>query len=72
MPYSRRWGWERITNVFNLAYGRIEELPFDLRKRRVVKYSLQPEDNKTSAKKGLVDAFVLQIKACIETGKASS
>jgi hypothetical protein len=69
---AKRLGWERITTVFNLAYGKIEELPFDLRKRRVVDYSLQPEESKTSAKKGLVKAFALQIKACIEMGKVVS
>ena len=68
---ANRLGWDRITNVFNAAYGRIEELPFDLRKRRVVKYSLQPEENKTSAKKGLVDALVSQIRSCIAMGKTT-
>jgi hypothetical protein len=53
-------------------YGKIEELPFDLRKRRVVKYSLQPEENKTTAKKGLAEALSLQIKACIQKGKVTS
>lgn len=67
---AKRLGWERVSNVFNLAYGKIEELPFDLRKRRVLKYSLKQEENKTSAKKSLIDAFVLQIKACIAMGKA--
>jgi len=69
---AKRLGWERITNVFNSAYGRIEELPFDLRKRRVVKYTLQPDENKSAAKKSLVEVFVLQIRACIKMGKALS
>jgi hypothetical protein len=60
---AQRLGWERITNVFNLAYGRIEDLPFDLKQRRVVGYALKPEENKTGAKKSLVEALVLQIKA---------
>lgn len=67
---ARHVGWERVTNVFNLAYGKIEELPFDLRKRRVLKYSLQPEETKTTAKKALVEALRLQIEACMIMGKA--
>jgi hypothetical protein len=69
---AKRLGWERVTNVANVFYGEIEELPFDLRKRRVVKYSLQPEENKTTAKKALVEALSLQIKACIQKGKVTS
>ena len=60
---AQRLGWERITSVFNLAYGRIENLPFDLKQRRVVGYSLNPEENKKGAKKSLGEALVLQIKA---------
>jgi hypothetical protein len=69
---AKRLGWARVTNILNNAYGKIEELPFDLRKRRVVKYSLKPEENKTSAKKALVVALSLQIKACIQMGKVTS
>jgi DNA-binding PadR family transcriptional regulator len=67
---AKRLDWGRITNVFNLAYGSVEEVPFDLRHRRIIKYSLQSGENKTSAKKALVEAFILQIKACVEMGKA--
>src|SRR5262249_25003589 len=34
---AQRLGWERITSVFNLAYGKVEDLPFDLKQRRVVR-----------------------------------
>jgi len=69
---ARRLGWDRVTNVFNRFYGTIEELPFDLRKRRVVKYSLQPEQIKTSPKKELVEALSLQIRACIQMGRVTT
>jgi hypothetical protein len=63
---AKRLGWKKVTGVFNLAYGKVEELPFDLRKRRVVKYSLKPDEKKTSAKKMLIEAFVLQIKKVMD------
>ncbi|MDP2384817.1 MAG: hypothetical protein Q8M29_00465 [Bacteroidota bacterium] len=50
-------GWENIICVFNTAYGRVEELPFDIRSRSVITYSanesdsdLQPEKNAISTK----------------------
>jgi hypothetical protein len=39
---AKRLGWKRITNICNENYGETKELPFDLRKRRVVRYSLKP------------------------------
>lgn len=33
-------GWERIVCLFNTAFGRIEELPFDLRHHRIVEYQV--------------------------------
>lgn len=39
----RALGHERVILVFNTAFGKIEELPFDLRTRRVVPYYLPRE-----------------------------
>lgn len=38
-------GWEKIILVANGHYGAIEELPFDLRGRRVSRYSLEASDD---------------------------
>lgn len=35
-------GWDRTIPVLNLATGPIEELPFDIRQRRIVTYNLPP------------------------------
>ncbi len=32
-------GWDRILCIFNSDYGKIENLPFDIRQKRVLKYS---------------------------------
>jgi hypothetical protein len=42
-------GHERVILVFNKAYGKIEDLPFDLRTRRVVVYEATPEGEGRSA-----------------------
>jgi len=34
-------GWEKIICIYNLDYGSIDDLPFDLRQRRPLKYSLK-------------------------------
>ena len=67
---ARRLGWDRITSVFNTFYGKVEALPFDIRKRRVVTFSLKPEEQKAPSKKQLSEAFEAQIRACIAKGKA--
>lgn len=36
-------GWERTILVFNTAFGRVEELPFDLRNKRVIDYHMPLE-----------------------------
>lgn len=48
--------WERVIPVNNLAFGRVEELPFDIRGRRVIKYSLSldaSDEERSKAKQAL-------------------
>lgn len=51
-------GAERLILVVNTAYGPVEQLPFDLRPRRVVPYHLPPGANKASAREKLVRQLV--------------
>lgn len=44
-------GHERVILVFNRAFGKIEELPFDLRMRRVVPYDMAAEANERAPEK---------------------
>ena len=44
-------GWERVIAVFNSAYGKPEQLPFDLRKNRVLTYQLSESDEKQSSER---------------------
>lgn len=45
---SSKLGWDRILCIHNLMYGKIEDLPFDIRHRKPIAYT--PE-NKTLTKK---------------------
>lgn len=46
-------GWDKILCFYNLDYGKIEDLPFDIRTRRPITYELKDED-KPKVKKALV------------------
>lgn len=48
---ARHLGWENIVCVFNTAYGRIEDLPFDLRHRRVLTYRAEPGEHDRSTER---------------------
>jgi hypothetical protein len=58
-------GQQSIIGIFNTAYGQIEELPFDLRPRRLLHYFLETEDGKPTTKKHLVDSLASAIKQCL-------
>jgi hypothetical protein len=48
----RALGWERVVMVFNLATGRIEDLPFDLRQKRTLKYLSAESDLERAQARG--------------------
>ncbi len=50
----KRLGWGRIIMILNSAFGRVEDLPFDLRMKRVIKYEVRKEDqDKASVRRNL-------------------
>ena len=54
-------GWENIILVFNLSSGNIEDLPFDIRHRRILSYSLKNNEDKKKPRELLVRAIKLHI-----------
>lgn len=59
-------GWARVVNVFNTASGRLEELPFDIRGRRITTYHCPEGEDTSSAKKKLAGELYLAISTIIE------
>ncbi|MCD4821399.1 MAG: nucleotide-binding protein [Methanococcoides sp.] len=49
---AKKLGWDRIICLFNTDYGKPSDLPFDLRNRRVIQYSINSE-NKQVVKKNI-------------------
>lgn len=55
---AARLGWESIVCVFNTAYGKVDELPFDLQGRRCVPYRMEEQDAPATARGSLEALFV--------------
>ncbi len=57
-------GWDRVVMVLNGAYAKVEELPFDLRHRRILGYSCPAElGNVKAARDGLASALAAAVRA---------
>ena len=55
---SAKLGWEKILCVYNLSFGQIEDLPFDIRHRKPLVYN---SDNKSVS-----NIFINQIQSIID------
>lgn len=56
-------GERAMIGVFNTAFGDVEELPFDLRPKRLLTYHLEPHTDKTATRDGVVRSMVTAIRA---------
>jgi len=54
-------GWERIILVYNEKYGKVEELPFDIRNHRTLKYKIH-DKNDSDGKGKLKETLRMAIK----------
>ena len=60
-------GHERIILVFNKSFGKIEELPFDLRTRRVLVYEMAEKDKDRATERKKVESQLEEaIRAALE------
>jgi hypothetical protein len=60
-------GWGRVVGVVNKAFGDLTaDVPFDLRGRRLVGYSLAQDGDKATAKTQLTNSLYFAIRAIIE------
>ena len=60
-------GWEKIIGVFNIDYGSFDDLPFDIKFRRPLVYSLNGKD-KLEVKKYLAKAIQINITELYSKG----
>ena len=63
-------GDERVVLVFNSAFGKVEQLPFDLKMRRAVTYTMpEAETDRANERKRLEAKLELAIKTALATVK---
>jgi hypothetical protein len=60
-------GWNRIVCVFNMAFGRVEDLPFDLRQRRVRCYTLPQGCDKAEQRKLLTGLLEADLRSILDS-----
>lgn len=63
---AKALGWDKIICVFNTDYGKIEDLPFDLRFRRPISYTISNPSNKTKDRSILTNILKDALKGIIE------
>ena len=61
-------GWENIICIINVDFGGIEDLPFDIRQRRLTPYSLKDKE-KSDVKKALREIIASTVMNIQENGK---
>lgn len=59
---AKKLSWERIICVFNTEFGKIVDLPFDLRNRRILTYEFNAK-NKELIKKKVESIFIEALEA---------
>jgi hypothetical protein len=59
-------GWNRILCLFNSYYGDIEDLPFDIRHRRIISYSLGANDPKPEARQRLTRRLQRELEGLLK------
>lgn len=57
-PCSGTLGWDKVMLVMNSAFGDVSLLPFDLRGRRVLVYSMKPTSDEKAPERKKVAAIL--------------
>jgi len=60
-------GWNKVICIYNLDYGSLNDLPFDLRQRRPITYSLK-DKNKSEVRKGITKIITESISQLHNSG----
>lgn len=58
-------GWESIIFIFNKSTGKIEDLPFDLRSRKIIQYEIEDQASKAKVKEHLVSHLCRELDSII-------
>ncbi len=64
---AKKVGWGNVLCIFNTEFGKVEDLPFDLRFRRPVMYNVSATENKANNKKAFVESIKKHLLALLES-----
>jgi len=64
-------GWERCLLVVNTAFGPVEQLPFDLRGRRILPYSVAKKSDREAAKTSFIPFLKNQLIEAMDLKESS-
>lgn len=64
---AKALNWDNIICIFNLEYGNIEELPFDLRHRRPLTFKINDTQDKSRERDKLSKEIVVAISSVLDT-----
>ena len=62
-------GWDNVICIMNKDYGKIEDMPFDIRNRRLTSYSLKSGKSKGEVKRLIKSIIQDTVEKIIEEGK---
>ena len=62
-------GWENVICILNTDYGAIEDMPFDIAKRRLTAFSLKEAESKGEVKRYIRDIIIKTVEKILENGK---
>lgn len=69
----KRLGWERVIMLLNKSFGDVTELPFDLRMKRVLVYSVNEEqENKSQERENLKKRLVSALQTIFSDIKSTN
>lgn len=60
--------WERILLVVNDAYGAVEVLPFDIKRKRALTYNLLPGEDKKEVRSRFVSTLAVAVESICKLG----
>lgn len=65
---AKSLGWERVIVVVNTALGKLEELPFDIRARRILTYHFPEADKPAAAREVLTGKLADALSSILKQG----
>ncbi|TEB43747.1 hypothetical protein D0809_12675 [Flavobacterium circumlabens] len=61
--------WDNVICIYNTAFGEIDDLPFDIKQRRILTYNLSQGEDKSSTRSSLKKNLISSINRILDSGE---